>query len=437
MFSGKTELAVGRGQGNDVVFEDANATPIVSIKHAKIELIEGRVILVDLESKNGTFVNGKRIRSATLGPNDDVTLGTQGPSFRVVLDKDALAATSPALFSPALPAAAAPLTVPDAPEPDASPKLYGQRTVGLMIRQALASLTRSPTRNPKSTADIEALVEKRVRRVSTRFKRLIAIAVATVLVAAAIAGWLIFEHGAVRVTQVNYGSATGGAIAAANRYNVFLLAGVPTKNGNVKGARQGFCTAFAVGEDLLATNAHCILTGSTEFSAVEALMNGAPAKPLPVIEWGTHAGYREGTLSPDVGIVRVRGRLPSRVVLAGSIALASVAPGATMFLYGFPGRLNNVEAPEATFIEGDIGRVTGFDLRVGSFESNTLLQHSAYCTSGTSGSPIFDTSGRVVGINAGGYLENGQALAGYNFGMRVDLLDTLLAHFRAPPRGNP
>jgi hypothetical protein len=303
-----------------------------------------------------------------------------------------------------------------------------------MIRQALASLTRAPARTQKSTADIEALIEKKVRRFSRRFRRLVAIAMVLVVAAAAVAGWFIYRHGTVHVTQVNYGSATGGAIAAANRYNVFLLAGLPVKNGAVTGTKQGFCTAFAVGPDLLATNAHCIFTGSTEFASVEALMNGVPAKRFPVIEWGTHASYREGTLSPDVGIVRVRGQLPSRVVLASSIELSSVAPGATMFLYGFPGRLNDVEAPEATFIEGDIGRVTGFDLRVGSFEQNTLLQHSAYCTSGTSGSPIFDTSGHVVGINAGGYLENGQALAGYNFGMRIDLLDTLLVHFGAPSR---
>jgi S1-C subfamily serine protease len=291
-----------------------------------------------------------------------------------------------------------------------------------MIRQALASLGRSG----KSTADIEALVDRKVRRTSARLRRAVVAIVALFVAGAAAGGFFIYRSRAVHVTQINYGAASGGAIAAANRHNVFVLAGYPVANGAVTGPLQGFCTAFLVGPDLLATNAHCVIEGSTGFSSVVALMNGAAARGYPVVQWFTHGGYRDGTLSPDVGLVRVSGTLPTAVVRAGAAELAQVAPGVTVFLYGFPGRLNDTAAPEATFVQGDIGRVTGFDLRVGSFEANTLLQHSAYCTAGTSGSPMFDTSGRVIGINAGGYVEDGQALAGYNFGMRIDLLDPLL-----------
>lgn len=427
-FEDRPALTLGRNPGNDVAFPESGA-PIVSYLHAKIEVVDNRVILIDLDSKNGTFVNGKRVRSANLGPGDEVVLGSDGPGFRVALERDPAPAPSPA---PAAPAEPAPPTIPDPPAP-ADPKLYGQRTVGLMIRQALASLGRSQ----KSTADIEALVERRVRRTSTRLRRaVVAISILFALGAAA-AGILVYRSRAVHVTQINYGGAAGGAIAAANRHNVYVLAGYPVANGSVTGPMQGFCTAFSVGPSLLATNAHCVLAGSAGFTSVAALMNGTRSKSYPVIQWVTHGAYREGTLSPDVGLVRVSGTLPTAVVRATAAELAQVAPGVTVFLYGFPGRLSDTGAPEATFVEGDIGRVTGFDLRVGDFASNALLQHSAFCTSGTSGSPMFDTAGRVIGINAGGYVEDGQALAGYNFGMRVDLLEPLLAQMGGAAAGAP
>ncbi|MCK5798877.1 MAG: trypsin-like peptidase domain-containing protein, partial [Deltaproteobacteria bacterium] len=83
----------------------------------------------------------------------------------------------------------------------------------------------------------------------------------------------------------------------------------------------------------------------------------------------------------------------------------------------------------------------------GSFKENKLIQHSAFTSGGTSGSPIFDASGKVIAVNAGGYVESGtlrvmdpssgrsralrvaKQLSGYNFGIRVDVLRAFLAKF--------
>jgi len=420
-FSDKAVVTLGRHPGCDVVFQETG-TPIVSGRHAELRVDGAKVFVVDLGSTNGTFLNGRRAQSAEVKPDDEVALGANGPAFRVHGEP------APAEVPVQAPAPASPAPAP-ATE---GPKLYGKQTVGMMIQQALASVPQAeaPKGTSKSTEYFEALVEKKVRRSSKRLRLILVVSAAVFLVAGAIIAYVAYRNRTVQViqtTQVSYGDTAGGTIAAANRFNVFMLAGYPATNGKVTGPLQGFCTAFAVSADLLATNSHCVVAGSKRFVSVTALMNGAPANRYPIVQWAAHPGYREGEISPDVGLLRISGRLTSAVTLAGPTELGQVAPGTNVFLYGFPGRLNKEDAPEATFIEGDIGRVTTFDQRLGDFGTNTLLQHSAYCTGGTSGSPMFNAAGHVIGVNAGGYVENGEALAGYNFGMRVDLLNVLFA----------
>ena len=55
----KPEVTVGRVQGNDIVLPKGN----VSKKHARIVLKDGKYIIVDLKSTNGTYVNGRKITS--------------------------------------------------------------------------------------------------------------------------------------------------------------------------------------------------------------------------------------------------------------------------------------------------------------------------------------------------------------------------------------
>lgn len=56
------ELTVGRVQGNDLVLPKGN----VSKRHARILYREGRFIVTDLNSTNGTYVNRRRIAQATI-----------------------------------------------------------------------------------------------------------------------------------------------------------------------------------------------------------------------------------------------------------------------------------------------------------------------------------------------------------------------------------
>ena len=66
------EHIIGRGQNCDVVLDDGR----VSRQHARLVVSDSAVMLCDLGSVNGTFVNGRRIRGEqSLAPGDRIRLG--------------------------------------------------------------------------------------------------------------------------------------------------------------------------------------------------------------------------------------------------------------------------------------------------------------------------------------------------------------------------
>lgn len=64
-------LSLGRGQENDIVVAD----PRVSRRHARIALEAGALAIEDLESSNGTFVNGAAVQRRILEAGDVILVG--------------------------------------------------------------------------------------------------------------------------------------------------------------------------------------------------------------------------------------------------------------------------------------------------------------------------------------------------------------------------
>jgi Nif-specific regulatory protein len=62
---------MGRDEGNDILIED----PAVSPHHCRIGLQDGRLILNDLDSHSGTFVNGIPVKQRELKSGDEVAIG--------------------------------------------------------------------------------------------------------------------------------------------------------------------------------------------------------------------------------------------------------------------------------------------------------------------------------------------------------------------------
>jgi hypothetical protein len=71
---------LGRSRQNTLVLSD----PHVSRSHARIDLEEHGFVLVDLESKNGTFVRGRRVTRHPLEPGDRLQLGSSLLEFQIL-----------------------------------------------------------------------------------------------------------------------------------------------------------------------------------------------------------------------------------------------------------------------------------------------------------------------------------------------------------------
>lgn len=64
-------MGIGRRPDNAICIDNM----AVSGLHAKIEKKGEEYVLTDLNSRNGTFVNGERVSQVTLKPNDQITIG--------------------------------------------------------------------------------------------------------------------------------------------------------------------------------------------------------------------------------------------------------------------------------------------------------------------------------------------------------------------------
>ena len=64
-------LTLGRSSACELVFSDDT----VSRRHAQLRVEDGRWMLRDLGSSNGTFVNGRRVLEAEVAAGDEIELG--------------------------------------------------------------------------------------------------------------------------------------------------------------------------------------------------------------------------------------------------------------------------------------------------------------------------------------------------------------------------
>lgn len=108
-------MVFGRSSGCDIVIQDAH----MSRRHAEISLKNGQLRIVDLQSSNGTCVNGQRVGEQALKPGDKISFDhivflVAGPVGAVVTDDQEEDEDEATVFR------AAP--IPRAPKPKVAPQ---------------------------------------------------------------------------------------------------------------------------------------------------------------------------------------------------------------------------------------------------------------------------------------------------------------------------
>jgi len=76
---GRPRVILGRGAGCDVQLQDSET----SRKHAMLEIHDDEAALTDLESTNGTFVDGVKIQKTTIQSHQEFSLGATTLMFIV------------------------------------------------------------------------------------------------------------------------------------------------------------------------------------------------------------------------------------------------------------------------------------------------------------------------------------------------------------------
>ncbi len=194
-------IRFGRLPTNDFAF-DPHADLDASGRHAEIRREHGRYVLVDVGSRNGTLVNGRPVQRYLLEGGEEIEFGTGGPRVRVELVSSAMGSGAPmpqasAIPTPVWPPSAIPpsrlppplMSTPAPPgaqatplPPQGGPKLYGQKTVDMMIQSAVSAADPSqalpPAHKPHDSEYIRKVAAETVGRRSKSMVLAIGIALA-------------------------------------------------------------------------------------------------------------------------------------------------------------------------------------------------------------------------------------------------------------------
>ncbi len=423
----KSVISIGRHPLNDLRF-DPERDPDASSKHAEIRILGDKATLHDLDSTNGTFVNGQRIAGErALFEGDLMSFGREGPAVEFH------AAGAPATATPpAAGAAAAPVASPAPPRRDTTARIADavqeqtgtlrKMVIGLGVlfivgaagaywavhrasAQSQARVDELLKRNDSLSAMFEKTVGSMKGRVAGLDSALASSKKETDQIRSRIKGEMEKGGGAnvedlsarLDVAEkrqralVSAGSVDYENIAAKDGPAVVFIA-VQEASGELSSG-SGF---NVLPSGLIVTNRHVVQDAE-----------GRPAKRIKVIFDHTNGAWKNAhvikvSLTDELAWIKLddAGSYPT---VLGVAKQSSLHVGAPVALMGYPlgtstagmgGDINKLQ-PKSTLGLGTVSKVL-----------TDTLQFDAYAAPGSSGSAVFDKRGFVVGVLFGAPTES-------------------------------
>lgn len=418
----KSVIAIGRHPMSDLRF-DAERDLDVSGRHAELRGVEGKWTLHDSGSTNGTYVNGARVGSEVeLHDGDVITFGAHGPRaqlhLNVASEAPARASVPATALRPSAARAPAPTPAPLVTPAEASQTL--RRTTGERVKAAVREETRWLKQvlviggvalvggvaiafwlgHRQSSAERQAFEQLVAQSESASVKlqgelmargdTLVATEIRrrqdSILASARRAG-LSPESASKLTAQLQSAPVQQLALLDFSKISTSNDSAVAFLVSELDGKPYGG-TAFGVtASGMLVTNKHNVRSDA-----------GHPASRLAIKFANTNvflpAHVVRESESDDLALVQLdaAGTYPTVRAVSGAMDAAGV--GSPLVVIGFP---HSLDLP----MDGDVVKTT---LEVGTVSKRlpTLLQMDSYAGHGSSGSPVFDGRGQVIGVVWGG-----------------------------------
>lgn len=351
----KSTITIGRHPDCDLRF-DATRDLDVSTRHAEIRAADGTYALVDVQSTNGTFVNGKRVprgEAQTLAPGDVIGFGARGPN------------------------------------------------VAVRIGEA-ATLSRRPT-----TERIAIAVRKQTRVLRAGMLGLVIV----MAVLAAVGVWYqhreaverelgrqrlrkLYAQQALQREEMERRSLNEPDWVAMRQATDPAVVLIDSQIGSQKYEATGFCVTAS---GLIITSRHVVADKTGRARRIGA-------KFADTREWHTaHLVKLSADPTADLALIQIddRGTYP---VVRSVADFVDVPAGGTIATLGFPlgtdipmdGSGNDLAA-KTTLTVGTVSKTPTRD----------LLQIDAFASHGSSGSPVLDGHGHIIGVVYGGPKDSG------------------------------